>query len=152
MRASDLQKPTFALVMGGAGSGKNYMIAHNPTLSRFKLIDVDEMKKHVPLGDAIKAVTPALRAAFERGENVVHPTTGSHLKGQQNKILLAKEHGYQIHIYLIDTDPTVAAKRVAARADAGGHDVQPEAIAASNAKARSNFTSLKTLADKATIL
>jgi predicted ABC-type ATPase len=138
--------------MGGAGSGKNWMIRHSKILSTYTLVDVDEMKKEVGLDVAIKGVKPALEAAFKRKENVAHPTTGSHLKGQQNKIQLAKDNGYKVVLYLIDTNPDLAAKRVADRVAKGGHDVKPEAIAASNAKARENFNLLKPLADNAITL
>jgi len=152
MRYSDIKQPTFALVMGGAGSGKNWMIQHNSVLSTYKLVDVDEMKKEVGLDVAIKAIKPTLEAAFKKQENVVHPTTGAHLKGQQNKIQLAKDNGYRVELYLIDTDPEIAAKRVADRVAKGGHNVRPEAIVASNARARENFNLLKPITDKATIL
>jgi predicted kinase len=146
------QKPMFTMVIGGAGSGKNYFIENNPKLKRTKCIDVDEIKKHVSLDTAIKQVKIDLEAAFKKGEDVVHPTTGSNLKGQQNKIALAKEYGYAITLILKDTPLEQALKNVKKRAEGGGHDVLEKDIVASNEKARANYKELSPLADTSKIL
>lgn len=141
------QKPMFTMVIGGAGSGKNYFIENNPKLKRAKCIDVDEIKKHVPLDNAIKQVKIDLEQAFKKGEDVVHPTTGSNLKGQQNKIALAREHGYAVTLILKDTPLEQALKNVKKRAEGGGHDVLEKDIVSSNEKARANFKELSPLVD-----
>ena len=141
------QKPMFTMVIGGAGSGKNHFIDNNPKLKRAKCIDVDEIKKNVPLDTAIKQVKVDLEAAFKTGEDVVHPTTGSNLKGQQNKIALAKKFGYAITLILKDTPLEQALKNVKKRADEGGHSVLEKDIISSNEKARINFKELSPLVD-----
>jgi predicted ABC-type ATPase len=144
MRESEL-KPQFILVMGGAGSGKNtYISKHFPT---YKLVDVDAIKSELGLDAAMAQMKPTMLAAFMNGANVAHPTTGSHLKGQENKIKLAKEHGYVVRLVLIDTPPEVAMGRVRERVRNGGHDVEIDKIVASNLKARENFGVLKNMVD-----
>jgi predicted ABC-type ATPase len=147
MRSSDFI-PTFTIVMGGAGSGKNHFIEHHPALRRQLMIDVDQIKQTVPLDQAIKAIKPMLEKAFAAKKDVVHPTTGSNLKGQQNKIELAKSFGYRVQLILVATDPEVAAQQVAKRVSQGGHGVEAADIARSNQKARENFEALTGLVDK----
>ena len=151
MRLGDI-KPQFILVMGGAGSGKNYYIAHDPVASSYRLIDVDAIKGEMGLDAAIGAIKPMLQGAFTNKENVVHPTTGSHLKGQQNKIALARQNDYKITIVLVDTPVAKAIEHVRKRHRAGGHDVEIDAIVNSNKKARDNFEALKGLADEAIVV
>ena len=149
MRETEL-KPQFVLVMGGAGSGKNtYIFQHFPT---YKLIDIDAVKDELGLDVAMAQMKPTMMAAFMHGTNVAHPTTGSHLKGQQNKVALAKEYGYFVKLILIDTPPEVAMGRVRERVRNGGHDVEIDKIVASNAKARENFGVLKNMVDMADIV
>jgi predicted ABC-type ATPase len=140
-------KPQFVLVMGGGGSGKNYYIAHDPALRSYKLIDVDAIKGAMGVSAAISAIKPMLADAFKSGINVAHPTTGSNLKGQQNKIALARQYGYEVVVILKKTNPTQAVANVANRVASGGHDVDYDAILASNEKALANFEQLKSLAD-----
>lgn len=142
------EKPQFVLVMGGAGSGKNYFIEHDPTLRSFKLIDVDAIKGEMGVSNAVSSIKPMLTSAFERRLNVVHPTTGSNLKGQENKIALARQYGYHVIVILRKTDPLDAVANVAKRASAGGHDVEYDKIVQSNQRARENFASLQRLADE----
>ena len=151
MRLGEI-RPQFLLVMGGAGSGKNYYIAHDPVASSYKLIDVDAVKQTVELGQAIGMIKPMLTAAFEKKENVAHPTTGSNLKGQQNKIALAHQYGYKVTVVLVDTPIEQALAQVRKRYRGGGHDVEIEAIVNSNKKARENFNALKELADEAIVI
>ena len=138
--------------MGGAGSGKNYYIEHNPSLGRAKLIDVDQVKQTVSLDAAIKMIKPMLEQAFQAKESVVHPTTGSNLKGQLNKIALARQYDYQVHLILVVTDPERAAKQVQQRVASGGHGVEADKIASSNQKARENFEELKNHVDKFSVV
>lgn len=148
MRSNEITtRPTFLMVIGGAGSGKNYFISRNSLYSTYKLIDVDVLKANMPLNDAILAVKPALIAAFEAKEDVAHPTTGANLKAAQNKIKLAKQYGYKVILVFIDTHPDQAAKQVDKRVAQGGHDVKPEKIQQSNVVARANYDQLAPLAD-----
>lgn len=151
MKLSDLfeaaKKPQFVLVMGGGGSGKNHFISNHAEYKKYRLIDVDEIKKTVPLDAAIKATKEELLKAFAARKNVAHPTTGSNLKGQINKIKAAKDAGYEVTLILKDTPIEQAMKQVAARVKAGGHNVLEKDIVASNEKARANFNELKHLAD-----
>lgn len=152
MNINDLtQPPQFVLVMGGAGSGKNYFIEHDPTLRSYTLIDVDAIKGELGLDAAIKSIKPMLEKAFQRKINVTHPTTGSNLKGQQNKIALAHQYGYHVIVILRQTDPLDAVVNVSKRVSLGGHDVDYDAIIKSNQRARENFNVLKTLADESFI-
>jgi predicted ABC-type ATPase len=144
-------KPQFILVMGGAGSGKNYFISHSP-YAAFTLIDVDAIKGSIGLTAAMQQLKPMMISAFENKENVAHPTTGSNLKGQQNKIALARQYGYAVTLILIDTDPTQAIAQVRKRVRAGGHDVELDAIINSNKRARENYETLKALANNANVV
>ena len=146
------KKPQFVLVIGGGGSGKNHFISKHPTYRKFKLIDVDEIKKTVALDVAIKATKEQLLKAFASGVDVVHPTTGSHLKGQMNKISAAKDAGYEVTLILKDTPIEQAMKQVAKRVEAGGHSVAEKDIIASNEKARANFNQLKSIVDHSKIV
>ena len=151
MRLTDIA-PQFYLVMGGAGSGKNHFIETNPTLAHYTLIDVDAIKGELGVGNAIKALKPAMISAFTAKKDVAHPTTGTNLKGQENKIALAREYGYTVHLILIDTPVEQAIAQVRKRYREGGHDVSLEKIVESNKKARENFNLLKPLADSAAIV
>lgn len=151
MRAKDFT-PTFALVIGGAGSGKNYHISHDPELSKYWLIDVDAVKIGTDVNSAIKMIKPMMIEAFETGINVAHPSTGSNLKGQVNKIALAKQYGYRVELILVDTNPERAAQQVQRRVDAGGHNVHPDKILQSNLQARENFEQLKQYADESKVV
>jgi predicted kinase len=146
------RKPRFVLVMGGAGSGKNYYIEHNHILKQFTCVDVDELKKRMPLDTAIKKVKVDLEELFTKGIDVVHPTTGSNMKGQQNKIALAKKYGYETEIILKDTPLDQALLNVISRAKSGGHSVLEKDIVASNEKARANYNELSELVDKSRVV
>lgn len=151
MRLSDI-KPQFCLVIGGAGSGKNHFIEHHPTLSQYTLIDVDAIKSEIGLDLAMKSIKPAMISAFSEQKDVAHPTTGSHLKGQQNKIALARQYDYTVTLILIDTPVEQAIAQVRQRRRGGGHDVAIEKIVDSNKKARENFNLLKPLVDVAKVV
>jgi predicted ABC-type ATPase len=100
----------------------------------------------------MQQLKPMMISAFENKENVAHPTTGSNLKGQQNKIALARQYGYAVTLILIDTDPTQAIAQVRKRVRAGGHDVELDAIINSNKRARENYETLKALANNANVV
>lgn len=151
MRLSDIA-PQFVLIMGGAGSGKNHFIETHPTLSHYTLIDVDAIKGDLGVGNAIKAIKPAMISAFSSQKDVAHPTTGTNLKGQENKIALAREYGYNVQLILIDTPVEKAIEQVRKRRREGGPDVPIEKIVETNKKARENFNLLKPLVDSATVV
>ena len=151
MRANDL-RPQFILVMGGAGSGKNYFISHHPVYSNYMVIDVDALKGEFGLDDAMKQMKPLMQSAFKRQVNIAHPTTGSHLKGQENKIALAHEYGYSVTLVLINTPLERAMAQVNQRALNGGHDVKTDAIINSNKRARENFEALKFIVDHSIVV
>lgn len=143
-------KPQFVLVMGGAGSGKNHFISKNHP--SFKLVDVDEVKAELGISAAIGSIKPMLTNAFEQGIDVAHPTTGTNLEAQINKIRLAKKFGYTVSLVLIDTDPAKAIGQVRNRVQQGGHDVSLEKIVSSNKIARQNFDTISEIADTAQVV
>jgi len=147
MQLSEI-KPQFVLVIGGAGSGKNYYIEHS-ALSSFQLVDVDAIKGKLGVSAAISAIKPMLLQAFLNRENVVHPTTASNLQAQKNKIAAAKEHGYSVMLLLVERPVEQALDQVRQRVAKGGHDVNIDKIVSSNAIAKSNFTLLAPLVDVA---
>jgi len=151
MQLSEI-KPQFVIVMGGAGSGKNHFIANNPPYSGYELIDVDAIKGEVGLDAAISQIKPLIISSFEVQENVVHPTTGTNLKAQQNKIALAHDYGYVVTLILVDVPIEQAIDQVRQRVRAGGHDVSLEKIVSSNKIAKENFNSLSQLVDKAQVV
>lgn len=139
-------KPVFVVVIGGSGSGKNHYISHHPEYSSYRLIDVD-----VPVGEDANLATRIammkkdMKASFEAGESVAHPTTGSGLPGLTNKLKLAADHGYETRLVLIDTDPKRAASNLAARVASGGHGegIPPWKVEKTNAAARESFEALR---------
>jgi len=139
-------KPVFVVVIGGSGSGKNYYISHHPEYSSYRLIDVD-----VPVGEDANLTTRIalmkkdLKSAFEAGESVAHPTTGSGLPGLTNKLKLAADYGYETRLVLIDTDPKVAASNLAVRVAGGGHGagIPQWKVEKTNAAARESFDALR---------
>lgn len=145
-------KPQFILVMGGAGSGKNHFIENSSIYSNYKLIDVDAIKDELGVSAAITQIKPLLKAAFEAQENVVHPTTGSNLKAQENKIKMAHDYGYVVTVILKDTPIEQAIEQVRNRVKKGGHDVSLENIVKSNKLARENFAALTPLVDLSQIV
>lgn len=138
------------MVMGGAGSGKNYYISKK--YPEYKLIDVDAVKGELGTTAAISQIKPMLQSAFENGINVAHPTLGSNVVGQANKIKLAQEHGYNVVVVLIDTPVERAMSQVLQRAKQGGHDVDPSKIEFSNKRSRETFDQIKSLADQSFIV
>ena len=146
MQLSEI-KPQFVLVIGGAGSGKNYYIEHSPALSSFQLIDVDAIKDKLGVSAAISAIKPMLLQAFLNNENIVHPTTATNLQAQKNKIAAAKEHGYSVMLVLVERPVEQALDQVRQRVAKGGHDVNIDKIVSSNAIAKSNFNLLSPLVD-----
>lgn len=145
MRAQELKRPEFVMVMGGAGSGKNHYIeTHYPN---HQLVDVDQLKQNVNLGSAVKNILPLLKDYFSKKFNVVHPTLGLQLKGQENKIKAAKEsnNGYKVILIFIDTPVETAIKRVAHRVGQGGHDINQGKIEFSNKQSRETFNTLRLL-------
>lgn len=151
MRESQL-KPQFAIVIGGAGSGKNYYLENDPTLCTYQLIDVDAIKGELGVSSAISAIKPMLTIAFHKQVNVVHPTTASNLQAQKNKIAAAKAAGYTVDLYLVDTPVERAISQVRNRVRGGGHDVDFDKIVSSNAKARENYNLLAPLVDTAQVV
>lgn len=145
-------KPQFAIVIGGAGSGKNYFLEHNTTLSTYQLVDVDAIKGELGVSAAISAIKPLLTTAFAKQVNVVHPTTASNLQAQKNKIAAAKAAGYAVELYLVDTPVERAIAQVRNRVRGGGHDVDFDKIVSSNTKARENYNLLAPLVDKAQVV
>ena len=142
-------KPQFVLVMGGAGSGKNYYISQN--FPSFLLIDIDAIKGELGVGPAITAIRPMMEKAFAEKKNVAHPTTGTNLKAQQNKLALAQRNGYSTTVVLVDTPIDQAIAQVRKRYREGGHDVEIDKIVSSNKIARQNYEALKGLADNAIV-
>jgi len=151
MRLSEI-KPQFIIIIGGAGSGKNYYIEHHPIYSKYTLIDVDVVKKEIGVSAAIGSIKPMLISAFEKHKDVVHPGTAANLKAGENKIRLAHNYGYNVTLILIATDPNGAISQVQKRVNQGGHDVELDNIVASNQRARENFQILKSFADNAIVI
>jgi predicted ABC-type ATPase len=139
--------PTFLMVIGGAGSGKNHFIEHHPEYSKYHLVDVDAVKQEVDVSTAIASIMPMLESAFKQKLDVAHPGTAANLKAAQNKIELAKKHGYNVVLVLKDTPVDVALARVANRVEKGGHHAPDEKVIKSNALARQRFSELKSSAD-----
>lgn len=151
MQLSEI-KPQFVIVMGGAGSGKNYFIANSPIYSDYELIDVDAIKGEMGLDAAIGKIKPLMISSFEVQENVVHPTTGTNLQAQKNKIALAHGYGYVVTLILVDVPLEQAIDQVRQRVRSGGHDVSLEKIVTSNKLARANFAILSPLVDLSQIV
>ena len=151
MRENEL-KPQFVMVIGGAGSGKNYFIEHHTVYSTYKLIDVDVIKGELGVSAAISQVKPMLLSAFKNHENIVHPSTAVNIKAAQNKIASAHQHGYNVTLILIATPPDLAVDQVRTRVRQGGHDVAIDNIILSNKKARESFDILSALVDSTKVV
>lgn len=124
--------------MGGAGVGKNYMVAHDPVLKNYNLVDVDAIKKDAGK-DAVKVMRDTLEGLFKKGENVVNTTIGGTVVGNVNKIKQALAHGYHVHIIYLRGDSSRGVANNALRAAGGGHDVPEYKIHATYDKASKAF-------------
>lgn len=134
--------PQFVMVIGGAGSGKNYYIGRHPTYRSYKLLDVDEFR--ATSERSISNITPALKSALSTGVNIAHPATGAgSIQAILNKLKMAKDAGYETTLVFIDTPPEQAAKNVEKRAAGGGHSVPEWKIEKTNEMSRLNYEAVK---------
>ena len=147
-----LDNKEFVLIVGGAGSGKNYHYENVYKTKGYVLVDVDEMKKMSDVTNAIGQLKKHLENKFKEGVNIVNPGTGANLKGVENKIKLAKEYGYTVTLIFIDTALDKATEFVKARAIKGGHDVPEWKIKKTNEECRKNVEILKNQVDNYKII
>jgi len=133
-------EPEFVLVMGGAGVGKNHYIRNDPTLKKYTLIDIDQMKdsSSVPLFD----MKQALKDAIEAGKNIVHPTIGSAVAGNINKLNFARKNGYKTTVIFLDGSIEQGIAHVKSRVSKGGHSVPDEKVKITYEKAAANYPAI----------
>ena len=137
------QEKIFVLIVGGAGSGKNFHYENVYKSKGYVLVDVDVLKQEDGTSSAIAQIKHRLEEQFKLGVNVVNPGTGANLKAVENKIKLAKEYGYLVTLVFIDTDLEKAKGYVKSRHQSGGHDVPEYKIEKTHALCRQNIEVLQ---------
>jgi len=144
--------PTFIFIMGGSGSGKNYVF--DKFLKGIPLIDVDKYTaeyskefgtpatKHV--GKATSRSKRELLSAFASNKTIAQVGTGSNLESSENKFMWAKEKGMKVVVIFIDTDVNKALKRNKRRHEQGVQGLVPDdKVRATSKKSKSNIKVFK---------
>lgn len=150
------EKPMFLLIIGGSGSGKNYV--YNQNFSSIELVDTDKIIKKLANGDyeaarkyvskAVAIANKMIEAKLKLGESVAQVTTGSGAKALVNKINKAKEYGFKTAVVLIDTNVNKAIKRNQERAAKGDQGLVPDwKVQKTNEAARESYNIVKDVAD-----
>lgn len=149
--------------MGTFGAGKStiYQKYH----ANIPLIDIDEITFELGHGVYDKMnVSQAIHKSFmmtydfiKRRKSFVKMGTGSSYKGLSRMIKTAKENGFYIELVYIDINPTVAFKRVQARAQqiGRGFDITLDAIIKTRNASLENYKiliSIEGLIDKHQII
>jgi len=153
----DIQKQDkiFVMIIGGGGSGKNYI--YRKYFSGLKLFDVDEYLSGEDSGKsvskAIKQSEKDLEEELQKGNSAVSVGTGKSIFGVKNKFKFAEDAGMKTCIILVDVDPKVAYKRMLNRSKTEERDEIPlYKIEKTNKAARDNFTAFAKMADFSLIL
>jgi len=142
------EKPMFIFIMGGTGSGKNYIF--NKNIGGIKLVDIDKYIEEYAIEyntDGRKQISRAvarskreLLDSFRKKESVAQVGTGLNNKSSENKFKWAKEAGLEVVILFVDTDVKTAMKRNRARADKGDQALVPDhKVERSVSQSRDNF-------------
>lgn len=142
----------FVLIIGGSGSGKNFI--HSREFPEIPLVDTDKIVKDIAGDDADlarKSVSRAvhdanreLRKYFSRQESVAQVSTGSGFKGAFNKLQKAKDSGLKTAVVLVDSDPNEAIERNRRRAAAGEQFLVPDwKVKKTNLSAKETFRDLE---------
>lgn len=146
----------FIMIIGGAGSGKNFI--YKKHLSKLPLLDIDEFSaKHAKgdfelarkfVGKAAGDVKKELLRHFAEGKSVVNTATGASLSNTMNKFKWAKEAGMKTAVVLVDVDVKVALQRNKDRAAKGDQGLLPDwKVESSNKDARENFKEYAKITD-----
>lgn len=129
----------FFLILGGAGVGKNYYIKHNLPKTTV-VIDVDEIKKSMPVDHAISSLKGLLEKEFEKNTPIVaHPSIGKNPTANINKLKLAKTYGYETNVIFLNGSPEQGIKNVEKRVKEGEHGAPEETIKTSYKKSYNSF-------------
>lgn len=145
------KKGQYVFVMGGSASGKNYWAEKN--IPNLPMIDTDAVVKDITkptddprklLSTAIAIVNKNIEKMIAKGLSFVQTGTGANYMGLYNRIVKAKEAGFDVILVLVDTDPKVAIQRNAERVAAGGHGetLSDEKIIRTNKYAKENYLKL----------
>jgi len=149
------QDPHFILVMGSAGSGKNYIAKQN--LANVPLVDIDKYMADFASGggderkfisNAVHKANAELKKYFENSESVLQVTTGANYKGASNKLKLAKSYGLKTAVIYVDAGLNTSIKRNQDRAVKGDQRLVPDwKVEKTYTESKKNFKELKQEAD-----
>lgn len=142
------EKPTFVFIMGGTGSGKNYVFGK--FLKGVKLVDTDKYIEEYAIEyntDGRKQISRAvarskreLLISFKKKESVAQVGTGLNNSSSANKFKWAKEAGMNVVVLFVDTDIKTAMKRNHARAEKGDQALVPDwKVEKSVSESKKNF-------------
>ena len=119
--------PFYILVAGSVGSGKSYLV--NQYLSHLKLIDPDMFT--MQLGDGIydsknvaksmSLVKKTVKTYLDDKISFIQQGTSANLQSTINKLILAKEKGYNTVLFYVDTIPDKAEEYIKMRVSNNGH-------------------------------
>ena len=148
MKSMAEDKPTFFFIMGGTGSGKNYV--YRKFLKGTKLVDTDQYIEEYAkeygtdgrkqISRAVARSKRELLASFKKKESVAQVGTGLNNKSSANKFMWAKEAGMNVVVVLVDTDIKTAMKRNHDRAAKGNQALVPdEKVVRSVSMSKENF-------------
>ena len=148
-KLSDYAKePTFIFIIGGTGSGKNYV--YRKFLSNLKLVDTDKYIEEYAkeygtdgrkqISRAVARSKRELLISFDKQESVVQVGTGLNHKSSENKFKWAKDAGMKVVVVLVDTPLKTAMKRNQDRAASGAQALVPDwKVEKSNSESRDNI-------------
>lgn len=128
-----LNEPYFILIMGSAGSGKNYIAKKE--FPGIPLVDIDKYMSDLAGtdGDTRKFISKSIIMAnnellnhFKEGSSVVQVTTGANYKGASNKLKLAKSYGMKTAVIFVDAGLKKSLERQRKRAENGEQRLVPD--------------------------
>ena len=146
------KKPRLLVIAGPDGSGKSTVTKGLPLIGLY--VNADEIKRVSGCSDpeAAQEAEQLRELLLARGADFTFETV---LSTDRNLSLLrrAKEAGYEIcAVFVLTSDAEINARRVKARAAAGGHDVPEEKIRSRYEKSLRNLSPLVRIADRTRVV
>lgn len=157
-----MSKPVYIMVAGVNGAGKSTLYRAFPELfSGTKRLNADEILKKEKLDwkkdsdnmKAMRILVDDMKEYFREGISFHHETTlsGSE-KGHVNRVMAAKEIGYEVKLYYVGLDSAeLAIQRVQQRVEKGGHGVSEPVIKKRYDKSLLNLKGLVNIVDEVRI-
>jgi predicted kinase len=142
-----MKNQIFIIIIGGAGSGKNFI--YNKHFSHLPLFDVDEYieKYNLSITDALKKSEEDLFNILKNGNSAVSIGTGSKIDGILKKLKYAQSLHIKTYLFLVDTNVEKAQERNIKRAQNSKRlEIPYYKIQKTNQKAKENFEVFKNFA------